>query len=330
MSGRARAALPFALCAGAFVAASVWAVWNAAPAGDLLLFGHAGDTLLSPRALDTFADPGVQAGVFELGLVGVLQHAFGASQQLFAAATAVASACAILAATWALVGRRALALAIVGGGSLLLGLVADPYTQGHPAELAIALLWLLAAREAQRGRVARAAVIVGLSTGFELWGALGVAVLALAPRLRAAAAWSFVAGGLGALLLAPFALFGDFRMFEYDWSIVGGVPGLLFGVGEPFTWQLRVLEGATVVALAGTVARLARRHGAAVWLVPAAASLCRVALDPIRYGYYWDTELLVMLIGIAALVVSSAFRPLGAQTASRIGYAARASTQSAA
>jgi hypothetical protein len=33
-------------------------------------------------------------------------------------------------------------------------------------------------------------------------------------------------------------------------------------------------------------------------------SICRLMLDPVRYGYYWDTSLVLLLIGVAPLLAS--------------------------
>jgi hypothetical protein len=39
-------------------------------------------------------------------------------------------------------------------------------------------------------------------------------------------------------------------------------------------------------------------------LKSAATSICRVFLDPVRYGYYWDTSLVLILIGLAPMLIA--------------------------
>jgi hypothetical protein len=62
---------------------------------------------------------------------------------------------------------------------------------------------------------------------------------------------------------------------------------------------MRLAEAVVVVAAGSAIAMRTRRFDWSVWLVPAATSLCRLALDPVRYGYYWDTALTLLLIGVA-------------------------------
>jgi hypothetical protein len=93
-------------------------------------------------------------------------------------------------------------------------------------------------------------------------------------------------------------------MFDLHWSIAGGVPGYLFGEGETFSWPMRLAEAAIVVSFGSGLAWRLRRLGASTWIVPALTSICRLPLDPVRYGYYWDTSLVLLLIGVAPLLAS--------------------------
>src|SRR5205823_2373004 len=97
------------------------------------------------------------------------------------------------------------------------GLTHGAFVDGHPAEAVSPLLWVLAAVEVRRGRAWRAGLLIGVSAGFELWGLLGVAVLALAPRARDALRGAAAALITAVALLAPFAVFGSFHMFDYEW-----------------------------------------------------------------------------------------------------------------
>jgi hypothetical protein len=62
---------------------------------------------------------------------------------------------------------------------------------------------------------------------------------------------------------------------------------------------MRLAEAVVVVAAGSALALRTRRYPWCVWLVPALTSLCRLGLDPVRYGYYWDTALTLLLIGVA-------------------------------
>jgi hypothetical protein len=119
-----------------------------------------------------------------------------------------------------------------------------------------------------------------------------------------------VGAGIVALVVAgtiyaPFALGGDFHVFDMHWDIAGGLPARLFGEHSHFTWPMRLAEAVLVVSFGSALAlALRRRTAAATWIVPAATSMCRIFLDPVRYGYYWDTSLVLMLIGFAPLLVA--------------------------
>src|SRR5207302_5238066 len=95
---------------------------------------------------------------------------------------------------------------------------------------------------------------------------------------------------VAAAFYAPFALGGDFHMFHLHWAVVGGVPAYLFGEGTTFSWTMRLAEAVVVVGFGSSLALLPRRSRASVWIVPALTSICRLLLDPVRYGYYWDTS----------------------------------------
>ena len=62
---------------------------------------------------------------------------------------------------------------------------------------------------------------------------------------------------------------------------------------------MRFAQAGIVVGLGGALARRLRGSREAVWLVPAATSLLRLLLDPVRYGYYWDTSLTLLVLGLA-------------------------------
>src|SRR5207248_2830367 len=134
----------------------------------------------------------------------------------------------------------------------------------------------LAALWAREDRVVLAGAVLGLSAGLELWGMLGVPVLLLAPRRRRALAGAVVGAAVVAGMLAPFALAGSLRMFQYDWRVASGTLLSLFGAsGAHFGWPLRLLQSALALTAGGSVALALRRSVHAAWLAPLAVALVR-------------------------------------------------------
>jgi hypothetical protein len=283
-------------------AASGW-ILNSPTFSDAFSFAQAGSAMLSSNWQHTYHDSWLQAGPFEL-IVCLLARTLGGSLRGQAVAINMIGAGALLAVGTVVVRRNWKPLAIMTAGALAIGIISDMWEWGHPSELLIALTWLLASRAARRDQLLVAGLLVGLSAGFETWGLLGAPVLFLLPQLRRTIAAGAVALLAAAAVYAPFALGGDFHMFDLHWSIVGGVPGYLFGNGNTFSWPMRFAEAMIVVGFGSALALKLRRFGASTWIVPALTSLCRLGLDPVRYGYYWDTSLVLLLIGVAPLLAS--------------------------
>ncbi|MES1248887.1 MAG: hypothetical protein ABUS54_14565 [Actinomycetota bacterium] len=246
--------------------------------GDGRLFASAGRTLLSADALHAFASKSIQAGPLQLLLYGTI----GRSTTAIAAVLGAVAILLLVAAARAVgvTDRRVLAGAGLAG--LATGLSRSVYEAGHPADGLLPLLWILAAAEARRGRTVRAGLIVGLSTGFETWGILGLAVLALTPRAAA------LAVGVAAALFAPFVLDGHFDSGRYVWTIspnslvLGHVaPGLSFG------WPLRLVQAAAALAIGSSCAVALRRSAYGIWVVPIVVVCVRLLLDPLDTDYYF-------------------------------------------
>src|SRR5207244_7581830 len=125
----------------------------------------------------------------------------------------------VMAAALAAGVERPRPLALAGIASVATGFTTHVFDAGHPADGFLPLLWIVAAVEARRGRTLRAALVVGLSAGFETWGILGLAVLALAPSLRSTARPALLAGCLAAVWYVPFVLGGHFAMGGYRWQV---------------------------------------------------------------------------------------------------------------
>jgi hypothetical protein len=265
--------------------------------GDLVYFVHRGEHLLSSGWAGTFSDPMLQSGPLQL-LV------FGAVPNLTALAFLLELVVAMLLLF--VLGRLGVSdrlRLVVGLLAVAAGLTQGAFIDGHPAEAIVPLLWVLAGVWAREGRTTRAGALIGLSAGLELWGALGVVALLLAPRLRRAVVGGVVATVVVAAMLAPFALFGSFRMFDHEWHVATGT--LLSVVVEPgtaFGWPLRLLQS-TLALIAGTaVAYALRRSVHALWAVPLAAVIVRLMLDPLSFGWYFLEAEALVLVGAALLV----------------------------
>ena len=274
-------------------------VLNSATFSDADGFARAGRVLLSPHWRHTYSDSWLQAGPFEQ-IICLLGRTLGVTARGEPVALNMIGAAALLAVARRVLGADWKALLYVGAGATGLGIISDLYEIGHPSELFIALVWILAARAARRDALLWAALLLGLSAGFETWGLLGAPILFLLPSYRRTIAAGCLTLAVAAAVYAPFALGGDFHMFDLHWSVTGGLDGAMFGQGAPFTWQMRLTESVFVVSF-GCALALALRHrtSAAVWIVPAATSMLRLFLDPVRYPYYWDTGLVLILIGTA-------------------------------
>jgi hypothetical protein len=271
---------------------------------DLPYFAHAARTLFSSRWADTFADPSLQVGPLQLVLVGICDRIGGLGFLAYAVEIALA-AFIVFVVGRLLRGRphRVAFQTVAGLAAVMLGVTADAYSYGHPAQVAVPLMWVLAALDAREGRTLRSGALLGFSAGLELWGVLGAPVLLLAPVFRR------VRGGLAAqvavigALYLPFVLGGDFRMFDYRWKVESWtLVHLLVPAGSDFPWGLRLLQGAVALIVGCAVALVLRRTERALWAVPFGIVATRVLLDPTLYSWYWlglETLALVAAVELA-------------------------------
>jgi hypothetical protein len=270
--------------------------------GDLAFFVHTSETLFSADWANVFADPNVQVGPLQLLLfrLGDLDGVFALVVQLGTAALLWVTAGRLLTDQWI-----RLAVCLVG---VAIGLTYGAYQDGHPAQVVVPLLWVLAACDAREGRVVRAGVLVGLSAGFEVWGALGVVVFLLAPRARAVVTGVATQACVTLGLFLPFLVAGEFRMLDYRWRVNGDtLLSLVVEPGTDFTWSMRLVQGLAALAAGGSVALWLRRSLHAVWLAPLAVVTVRLVLDPVRYPWYWLAVQTLALLGAAALLASPSF-----------------------
>jgi hypothetical protein len=285
-------------------AAVVVAALGTRDPADLPYFAHAARTLLSGNWADTFADPSLQVGPLQL-LVVALGDRLGGMGALDYVIGLGLTALAVFTAGRLLRGRlhRGAWQVVFGLAVVVLGLTAEAYSYGHPAQVAIPLLWVLAALEAREGRTLRAGTLLGLSAGLELWGVLGAPVLLLAPALRPVVRGLGVQVAVTAALFAPFLLAGEFRMFDYSWRVEGWTLVRFFvAPGSEFPWGLRLLQGACALAVGAALALALRRTGRALWVVPLGIVAVRILLDPTLYSWYWlGLETLTLLAAVDLL-----------------------------
>jgi hypothetical protein len=284
-------------------AAAVALLVHPSDTGDLPFFVHTARGLLSADWAGVFADPSVQVGPIQL-----LLFALGDRAGVLALLVQLGASVLLWVASGRLLaGRDPRIRFVVCVAAVLLGLTYGAYQDGHPAQVIVPLLWVLAGCDAREGRAVRAGLLVGLSAGFEVWGLLGAAVLVLAPRAKGLAIAVTTELVVAAGLLLPFVIAGDFRMFDYRWQVNGDtLLGIVIEPGTGFTWPMRLLQGAAALAAGAGVALLLRRSLRAVWLAPLAVVVVRLALDPVRYPWYWLAVQTLVLLGAAELLTSSA------------------------
>jgi hypothetical protein len=287
-------------------ASALVAAFGTRDPADLPYFAHAARTLFSSRWADTFADPSLQVGPLQLLVVGVGDRIGGLGFLAYALEMALA-ALVVFVVGRLLRGRphRAAFQALAGLAAVALGVTAEAYSYGHPAQVAVPLLWVLAALDAREGRTFRGGALLGLSAGLELWGVLGAPVLLLAPVFRRALGGFAAQVAVTGALYLPFVLGGDFRMFDYRWKVEGWtLVHFLVPAGSDFPWGLRLLQGAVALIVGGALALALRRTERAIWAVPLGIVAVRVLLDPTLYSWYWLGLETLALVGAVELVTS--------------------------
>jgi hypothetical protein len=310
-------ALLVLIMAAALVIFAAVATPVSAPAPvDFTTFGPPGARILQGRWSGIFSDPIIQAGPIELIFWGVasllgpagLTGAAGPTPWIVFAIVVGA----IVSVLVALVAERVVRplspdwspqLGVgVAAVTALTGLTTTAIVAGHPAELAIPLMWIVSAALARRGSAAAAAAVLAATTGWELWGLLGVPVLLLAPRIDVRTIVLSALSGIAvlAVLFLPFVILGPFRMFSFVWEIhTNSLAHLLFPDLRTFAWPLRLTQGALAVGSGAVVARLTRRQPNALWIVPLTVCAVRLATDPVLAAYYVVPGVLMILIGTA-------------------------------
>jgi hypothetical protein len=264
--------------------------------GDAILFVRFGQVLLSSHWDQAFSHSDIQAGPLQLLFFGSLADA----EETIAIVLGVATALLVVAAARAAGVRNAVLLGGVGLLAVAAGLTRVGYKTGHPADVLLPLIWVIAADQARRDHKWRAGLLVGLCAGVETWGILGVAVFAFAPRLRDAAVSTLVAAATALALFVPFMLGGHFEMLSFAWRVTPPSPlSLVVPAGTSFGWPLRMLQAVVAVSAGIAVVRTLRRSPHALWAAPLTVVVARLLLDPLLYPYYLAAPKALLLVGAA-------------------------------
>jgi hypothetical protein len=281
-------------------------------AGDIIYFAHAGEGLWGSGWEGVYSDPKLQSGPIQLALLGLLSHlasATGLSLGLVLAYSVELAAMAAVLYVLSKVTAHRGVLLLGGMTALVVGLASAAFIDGHPAQLFIPLLWVLAGLALRRGEPGFAGILVGLSAGLETWALLGVCVLAAAPTLRAAGRGVVGATVTAAALFAPFVVLGDFAMLEYSWDVASGTPiSAIVEPGSSYPWAVRVLQGLAAVSAGAVVAWAVGRRSAVIWAAPLAAILVRLVFDPVFYAAYWLAPLTLALLAAVEFATGDLIR----------------------
>lgn len=270
-------------------------------------FGPGGAALLTGRWGTIFGDPAVQAGPLELlpyGVPYLLGVQGGPAWTIVLTAYAAVSAflSALVLRPRFAPDLRASLLAAAGALVVALAGAAATWTLGHPSDALVPVLWVAAGRLALRERPGAAAVLVAVSTGFEVWGVLGAPVVLLAARPRVLRSATAGAAAIAVLWL-PLVVAGPFRMFSFAWPVgEQSLLHLLQPAATAFPWSFRLLQAVVSVGAGAAAALLLRRGDRrwGPWPVIVAVVAGRLVLDPVLADYYW-VPAKVAIVGALAL-----------------------------
>jgi hypothetical protein len=282
--------------------------------GDGGYFAGKGAILLGPHALDVYSDRTLQSGPWQLLVWRALTVMGGERGSLLAGIVAVAlAAVAVFVVVRHLLAGRPLrnVLAFAVAAVLLLwGPITESYDSGHLAQVAIPLMWLMAAQLARTGRPVPAGLLLGLTAGVETWGVLGAALVLMLPTLRQRAVASGIAAGVAVATYLPFVLGGSFHMFAMHWNVTNEtLVHFLVPVGTPFTYQLRLVQVLAAGLVSAGVVLVTRRNDVSVWAVVAVPVAVRLVLDAQVYDYYLVPLRVAGLVAVSLLLADRRGRP---------------------
>jgi len=251
---------------------------------DLVDFASAGDLLLHGRFGEVYAQPWNQAGPLQLLISRLLMIGATPDGTVWPPIVALCSAAFVAGAMW--LGRGDWRREAVAGLLALLWVAVPMPWNGHPAEVLVPVLWAYAMVCQRRGRDLAAAGLLALGVAIAPWAIIAIpALLAAARPLRALRVGALTVVVSVACYL-PCALTGNFTMFRYRWVVAPGTAASLLGLSSA-GWWLRPVQGIVMVAGVALVAWRMRGSRTAIAAVPLAATLLRVATDPVAHPYYW-------------------------------------------
>ena len=263
---------------------------------DLLSFGERGAAIVNGHLSQVYAGSWNQAGPAQLIGARLLLVGSSTDRPLFGVELAVDFA---LLALLRLVCRRSAASAgveFVLAGAAVVWLGPAGLWSGHPVEVAIPVLWLVAARYAIRDRWPVVGVALGFAALIAPWAILAapIAFLGRAGAIRAISL-AIVVASIGYL---PFAMSGQFGLFSHTWLIDSRTLVHLLAPGlTEFSWSLRLLQAGFAAGGCFAAVRWLRAGDDAQWAAPLVAVLLRILLDPVVLSYYWLPAGLLVITG---------------------------------
>ncbi|WP_030442161.1 hypothetical protein [Actinoplanes subtropicus] len=265
---------------------------------DLADFARAGDLLLRGRFGEVYAQPWNQAGPVQLLISRLLTAGAAPDGTPWPPVVAVWSAAFVAGIMWLCRGdlRREAA-----AGLLALLWVAAPLPwNGHPAEILVPVLWAYAMVCHRRGRDLSAAGLLALGVAIAPWAIIGIPALLATGRAWRALGLGALAAVLSVAWYLPCALTGHFAMFQYRWAVAPGTAASLLGLSTA-GWWLRPAQGLVMITGVALAAWRMRGRRTAIAVVPLAATLLRVATDPVAHPYYWYPAAVASLLLIALM-----------------------------
>ena len=275
--------------------AAIGALTTEQPA-DVSLFARAGQDVLTGHFAGVYGGTVNQAGPLQALLSRLLVASSDGSGPARLVLVAVDAALLVLVAVLA---HRAggAARAAVAGGYAALWLAAPAFWGGHPLEVLIPVLWLVAARyEGRAGALALAG-----AAAVAPWGVLGWPVILRRRAGRRSISTVAQAGVLTAAVYAPLLLAGHGSAARHVWPVERRtLLHLLFPHLAHFGWDLRLVQAGFVILLLAAVAWRLPASPARAPLLVTVAALLRLVSDPLSYAYYW----LPAGVGALALLVT--------------------------
>jgi hypothetical protein len=259
---------------------------------DLSDFAGAAGLLLRGRLGEVYAGSWNQAGPAQLLISRLLSTGAAPDGTPWAPIVMLVDAALVVAAMWLCArltgddGPKLVRREAATGLFALLWVAAPMPWNGHPAEIAIPVLWAYPIVLGRRGRHLAAAAVLALGVAIAPWAILGLpGLLAAAPPPRALRT-ALLGVALGVAAYLPFVLTGHFAMFELRWDVDAGTIPALLGIHD-VSWWLRPVQAAVVAAVVALTAWRLRAEPVAVAAVPLVAALLRIATDPVVHPYYW-------------------------------------------